>query len=99
MKNLPACGLVMMTQNAYFLTVAQNGELRAGDPVTIAAAAVQQRKIEDSENDANASLMCTACYYQFDPHTLNAAWHSAQDLPESWRCPDCGSTRESITQR
>ncbi len=80
-----------------YLTVAQDGELHEGDPVTVAASTQQQCKLEDTEDDRNASLICNACYYLFDPHAVNPDWHSAQDLPDSWRCPDCGSTRESVT--
>ncbi len=79
-----------------YLTVAQDGELREGDKVTVATAPVQQRKIAVDEAESKASLMCNACYYLFDPHDLNPDWNSANDLPESWRCPDCGSTRESV---
>jgi GntR family transcriptional regulator/MocR family aminotransferase len=82
-----------------YLTVAQNGVLHEGDPVTVAAAPVEQSKLENTQDDTSASLICTACYYLFDPQVLNCRWHSAQDLPESWRCPDCGSTRESITAK
>ena len=82
-----------------YLTVAQDGELREGDPVTIAATPVQRRKFEDTDDNTSASLICNACYYLFDPHALNPDWHCAQDLPESWRCPDCGSMREFVTAK
>ena len=33
----------------------------------------------------------------FDPRTLNAAWTAPQDLPESYRCTDCGTGRDAVT--
>lgn len=82
-----------------YLVVAQHGELDEGDLVTVAATPMRQRELNatEDEDNANASLICTACYYLFDPQAFNNNWHSAQDLPESWRCPDCGSTREAVT--
>jgi GntR family transcriptional regulator/MocR family aminotransferase len=94
-----------------YLTVAQDGELHEGDPVTVADTPVQRRKLEDAKintlddtkdntkADTNALLICNACYYLFDPKAFNSDWRCAQDLPESWRCPDCGSTREYVTSK
>ena len=49
-----------------------------------------------AEPDNTNQLICTACYYLFDPRTLNGAWTAPQDLPESYRCPDCGAGRDAV---
>jgi len=80
-----------------YLEVLQQGELREGDPLTISMEAADTPKHTTSSEDKTPSLICTACYYLFDPGTFNSSWHSAGDLPQTWRCPDCGSGRESVT--
>lgn len=80
-----------------YLVVEEDGELYEGDPVTVAELAVQQQKFENTEVKRSASLICKACYYLFDPRDLNTDWDSADDIPESWRCPDCGATREHVS--
>jgi GntR family transcriptional regulator/MocR family aminotransferase len=79
-----------------YLAVAQSGELHAGDPVSVGTPSTLARGDLTTPAASNDHLMCTACYYLFDPRALNGNWRSAQDLPETWRCPDCGSTREAV---
>lgn len=79
-----------------YLAVAQSGVLQEGDPVIVGNAAGARSNSNAVSETATGQLMCTACYYLFDPCTLNSTWSSAHDLPESWRCPDCGSSREAL---
>lgn len=80
-----------------YLSVSQQGELREGDTVSITPGNVESVNQAAGSNNSKSSLICTACYYLFDPSTLNSSWRSAGDLPQSWRCPDCGSGRETVT--
>ena len=79
-----------------YLAVAQNGVLHEGDPVTLGQMASARSQSTTTVEKTDAPLICTACYYLFDPRQLNPAWTSPRDLPESWRCPDCGSTRDAL---
>ena len=79
-----------------YLTAAQDGVLRPGDPVSLLSAHTGTSSTTNTTIPADSKLMCTACYYLFDPRKLNPSWVNAQDLPESWRCPDCGSSRDRV---
>ena len=74
------------------------GLLSTGDTVQVEPVFRERRQgsraaVPDNTNQ----LICTACYCLFDPRTLNAAWTAPQDLPESYRCPDCGTGRDAVT--
>lgn len=80
-----------------YLKITQSGMLVPGDPVEI------EPVIRESRASARAAMpvdanqwACTACYYLFDPRTLNATWASPKDLPEDYRCPDCGAGRDAV---
>jgi uncharacterized protein YcbX/rubredoxin len=83
-----------------YLKITQSGLLKTGDAVVIEpvmrnagqAAGSGKPVTKDSKQ-----LICTACYYLFDPRKLNAAWATPQDLPETYRCPDCGAGRDAVT--
>ena len=79
-----------------YLWVTQAGSLREGDLVEIAHADVIHSQPTAVHASSGDQLMCTACYYLFDPRQLDSSWIRPQDLPPSWRCPDCGATRESV---
>ncbi len=84
-----------------YLSVTQGGLLRVGDAVAINSSIDIATQASTSpfpfmETGAAELLICTACYYLFDPQLLDASWHTPDDLPESWRCRDCGATRESL---
>jgi GntR family transcriptional regulator / MocR family aminotransferase len=79
-----------------YLTLRQNGELHEGDPVTSDHFTETDRVAPANVDKPDGQLMCSACYYLFEPHILNPAWRQAQDLPAHWRCPDCGATREQV---
>lgn len=79
-----------------YLSVLQDGELCEGDAVKAAPHGRANDKPADVAARAAAQLICTACYYLFDPRDLNAAWTGPRDLPESWRCPDCGSSKGAV---
>lgn len=79
-----------------YLKVIEGGELRPGYDVEVEPV-VRDRAttaLRDSTVDPN-QLICTACYYFFDPRSLNPAWTRAADLPEDYRCRDCGAGREA----
>ena len=79
-----------------YLKITEGGTLRAGDSVEVEPVLRESRQSArvTAASDPN-DLICTACYYLFDPRKLNAAWTAPADLPESYRCPDCGATRET----
>lgn len=79
-----------------YLTVTQSGELHEGDTINFADLPTKTGATLHVSDHKNASLICTACYYLFDPTELNKNWHQPQDLPLSWQCPDCGAHRECI---
>jgi GntR family transcriptional regulator / MocR family aminotransferase len=86
-----------------YLKITQSGLLSAGDPVVIEPVMSENRKAggaapgKSTPGDPN-QLICTACYYLFDPRKLNAAWTAPRDLPENYRCPDCGAGRDAVIQ-
>lgn len=79
-----------------YLRVVAGGSLREGDAVAVAPTGAAVVSPVAVSVDASEQLICTACYYLFDPRTLHAVWTRPQDLPESWRCPDCGATRDAV---
>jgi GntR family transcriptional regulator / MocR family aminotransferase len=79
-----------------YLSVTQGGQLAEGDLVHIAPVATGHSNPAVAIGLTAEQLICTACYYLFDPHLLNAAWSSPMDLPANWRCPDCGATRDTL---
>ncbi|MBI1423839.1 MAG: MOSC domain-containing protein [Gammaproteobacteria bacterium] len=79
-----------------YLTATQDGVLQAGDPVRLLSAHTGTTSTAKTTLHADGKLICTACYHLFDPRTLNPSWLNVQDLPDSWRCPDCGSSRERV---
>ena len=82
-----------------YLSVTQGGWLHEGEKVVINPSidsATQPSSSSSSPTDTAELLICTACYYLFDPRLLDASWHTPQDLPESWRCKDCGANRDTL---
>ena len=77
-----------------YLTVREGGELREGDTVEVDSGSTEPARAERAAA-AEGQFICTACYYLFDPRKLNPSVTNPRDLPESWRCPDCGATREA----
>ena len=82
-----------------YLTALQNGVLHEGDPVKANHVDANHHVAARAAVSTTGQLMCTACYYLFDPRILNSAWTHPQDLPDSWRCPDCGAAREQLTEK
>lgn len=82
-----------------YLTVLQNGGLHEGDPVKSDHAVGNNAIAHAVVDKIEGQLMCSACYYLFEPRILNPAWRYAQDLPAHWRCPDCGATRQQVVER
>jgi len=79
-----------------YLTVREGGELREGDTVDVEAAGTVPTRAARAAAVAEGQFTCTACYYLFDPRKLNPPVTSPRELPENWRCPDCGSGRETV---
>ena len=79
-----------------YLAVASNGVLHEGDPISVGNATGDPNKQVSVMGQTDGQLICSACYYLFDPRKFNTDWTGARDLPESWRCPDCGSTRDAV---
>lgn len=79
-----------------YLKITHAGLLSTGDPVEVEPGV---RAIRHTTGDSSVAvsnmLICTACYYLFDPRKLNPAWSAPPDLPESYRCPDCGAGRDA----
>ena len=70
-----------------YLSVTQGGWLHEGEKVVINPSidSATQPSSSSSPTDTAELLICTACYYLFDPRLLDASWHTPQDFPESWR--------------
>jgi GntR family transcriptional regulator/MocR family aminotransferase len=79
-----------------YLGIVQGGSIREGDRVTVPFIADASAPAAAATGKAAGQLICTACYYLFDPHASNAVHATAGDLPADWRCPDCGATRETV---
>jgi GntR family transcriptional regulator / MocR family aminotransferase len=79
-----------------YLSITQGGQLNVEDPVQIAQVTADHGMPAIAASTTAEQLICTACYYLFDPRLLNSAWSSPMDLPVNWRCPDCGATRDSL---
>jgi GntR family transcriptional regulator/MocR family aminotransferase len=83
-----------------YLKITEPGLLSTGDPVVVEPVMRERREPDRASNphpEDSTRLMCTACYYLFDPRKLNAAWTTPGDLPETYRCPDCGAGRDAVT--
>ena len=79
-----------------YLKITQSGMLVSGDPVEIEPVLKERKATTRATTPQHANqLICTACYYLFDPGKLNEAWTAPKDLPESYRCPDCGAGRDA----
>lgn len=82
-----------------YLKIRHAGVLKMGDPVEVEPG-VGADRYASSAGTAGADLLtCTACYYLFDPRKLNPAWSAPQDLPEDYRCPDCGAGRDAVISK
>ncbi len=83
-----------------YLRVINGGWLREGDPITVQSTEAMPKPADTATGNATGiaagQLICTACYYLFDPRILHTAWSRPEDLPDSWRCPDCGATRDTV---
>ncbi|HVY07169.1 MAG TPA: MOSC domain-containing protein [Burkholderiales bacterium] len=78
-----------------YLKVIEGGTLQAGDEVEVEPV-IGARESRNSPAADNAGLLiCSACYYLFDPRKLDAAWTAAKDLPKDYVCPDCGAGRDA----
>lgn len=83
-----------------YLKITRSGLLRTGDPLEIEPVMGHDARPEEhsAPEPAHAGrLICTACCYLFDPRKPNAAWTKPQDLPDDYRCPDCGAGRDAVT--
>jgi GntR family transcriptional regulator / MocR family aminotransferase len=82
-----------------YLKITEPGLLSTGDTAEVEPVFRERRQVaRGAAPDNTNQLICSACYYLFDPRTLNAAWTTPQDLPESYRCPDCGAGRDAVIQ-
>lgn len=80
-----------------YLSVVEGGLLREGDSVVVDASFdTPVQPVFTATNSGAETLICTACYYRFNPGLLNSSWHQVHDLPEDWRCRDCGATRDAV---
>ncbi|MGD8789599.1 MAG: MOSC domain-containing protein [Burkholderiales bacterium] len=79
-----------------YLSILEGGELREGDRVEGDAGAAVHTGTANAAVATEGQFICTACYYLFDPRGAGPEVNSPLDLPEAWRCPDCGSTREAV---
>jgi GntR family transcriptional regulator/MocR family aminotransferase len=78
-----------------YLKIRHAGVLKMGDPVEVEPGVGADRYAGSSTVEGANLLICAACYYLFDPRKINAAWSTAADLPERYRCPDCGAGRDA----
>ncbi len=79
-----------------YLKVTHAGVLKRGDRVEVEPGVGAGRYAGTSAVEGANLLICTACYFLFDPRNMNAAWSAVQDLPERYRCPDCGAGRDAV---
>ena len=79
-----------------YLSVRAGGELHEGDTIEVEPAGSAPARAARAAAAAEGQFICTACYYLFDPGNLNPPVTGPRELPESWRCPDCGATREAV---
>ena len=79
-----------------YLKLTHAGVLKRGDRVEVEPGVGVGRYAGTPAVEGANLLSCTACYFLFDPRKLNPAWSSAQDLPERYRCPNCGAGRDAV---
>lgn len=79
-----------------YLRVVHGGLMREADPVRITSASQVPAIAPDVPGRPVGQFMCSACYYVVDPSILPAGCTKLEDMPEHWRCPDCGSTRDVV---
>jgi GntR family transcriptional regulator / MocR family aminotransferase len=78
-----------------YLKVTHAGLMKKGDAVEVEPGVGADRFADTRTVPGADLLICTACYYLFDPRKLNPSWTTAQELPASYGCPDCGAGREA----
>lgn len=81
-----------------YLRITRAGVLRIGDPLVVEPVMRPHTPVREHAMTEPAHahrFICTACYFLFDPRTLDPAWSASRHLPETYRCPDCGAGRDA----
>jgi GntR family transcriptional regulator/MocR family aminotransferase len=85
-----------------YLTVAKGGAIAVNDPLTRPLASPAPPSLVPKMNaGAGRRFICRGCYYIYSEDAgLQAEGippgTSCQQLPESWRCPDCGTDKGKL---
>jgi GntR family transcriptional regulator / MocR family aminotransferase len=85
-----------------YLTVAKGGTITAGDPLTRPLAPAEQPSLLPRMNGGvGRRFICRGCYYIYSEDTGLPAegippGTTCQQLPENWRCPDCGTDKGKL---
>ena len=85
-----------------YLTVANGGTLAVNDPLTRPVSSEPQPSVVPKMNAGpGRRFMCRGCYFIYSeeaglPAEGIAPGTSCQELPESWRCPDCGTDKSKL---
>jgi GntR family transcriptional regulator/MocR family aminotransferase len=85
-----------------YLTVAKGGIVAVNDSLARPAALDHQPSIVPKINAGiGRRFMCRGCYYIYSeeaglPADGIAPGTTCQQLPESWRCPDCGTDKSKL---
>jgi GntR family transcriptional regulator/MocR family aminotransferase len=85
-----------------YLTVAKGGTLAVNDPLIRPAVLDPEPSIVPKMNTGlGRRFMCRGCYYIYSeeaglPSEGIAPGTTCQQLPEGWRCPDCGTDKSKL---
>ena len=85
-----------------YLTVAKGGTLAVNDPLVRPAVLDPEPSIVPKMNiGLGRRFICRGCYYIYSeeaglPAEGIAPGTTCQQLPESWRCPDCGTDKSKL---
>jgi GntR family transcriptional regulator / MocR family aminotransferase len=85
-----------------YLTVAKGGTIAVNDPLIRPAAPAPQASLVPKMNASlGRRFICRGCYYIYSeeaglPPEGIAPGTTCQQLPESWRCPDCGTDKSKL---
>jgi GntR family transcriptional regulator/MocR family aminotransferase len=80
-----------------YLVARESGAIAVGDtlqaPDALGAAAHENEAAKPLYEPRARRFICGGCYYIYDEDIAGAPFST---LPESWRCPDCGTTRATF---
>ena len=79
-----------------YLVARNNATLQVGDRLEKPGETLPQGPAVDAPPPSRRAFMCSGCYYVFDEAPDGEAGIRFTDLPEAWRCPDCGTDKSAF---